>query len=183
MGRSRTVVGELDVIPVDEPGAREPALLRRQQDAVHGAQEPRVVGRDEEHQRRDEDRRVQHAVVLVALHERVELLVVPCRVDGIGISSLSYERGGREGKESGQIKGVRGKGNFIRRRGEGTITFLHDLLIEVIPRLQPLLPVRARQTPLLGEPKTTIERNPQHHLRIHKVLFVVAHLPYAHVRF
>lgn len=74
--RFRTIVGELSIVSVYQPGAGEPTLLGREQDPIHRAEEARVVGRDEEHQWRDQDGGVQHGVVLVALDERVHLLVV-----------------------------------------------------------------------------------------------------------
>ncbi|KFY20787.1 hypothetical protein V493_07621 [Pseudogymnoascus sp. VKM F-4281 (FW-2241)] len=49
------VVGLCGVVAVDEPGAGEAAFFGREEDAVHGAEEAGVVGRDEEDEGGDED--------------------------------------------------------------------------------------------------------------------------------
>ncbi|KFY10767.1 hypothetical protein V492_04859, partial [Pseudogymnoascus sp. VKM F-4246] len=49
------VVGLCGVVAVDEAGGGEPAFFGREQDAVHGAEEARVVGGDEEDEGGDED--------------------------------------------------------------------------------------------------------------------------------
>lgn len=69
------------VVAVHEPGGREAALLRGQQDAVDGADEARVVGRDEEDERRDEDRGVEQVAALVGLGEAAQRRRVAARHD------------------------------------------------------------------------------------------------------
>ncbi len=74
---SLTIFRQLRIVPVYQPGAGQSALLRGQQDAVHGVEEHGVVRRDEEDQGRNQDGRVQHFPALVALNEALHLFIVP----------------------------------------------------------------------------------------------------------
>lgn len=48
------VFRERRVVPIHEPCASQAALLRRLQDPLQSAEETRVIGRDEEHEGRDQ---------------------------------------------------------------------------------------------------------------------------------
>ena len=59
----------LSVVAVDKAGGCQAAFFRRHQDAIHGSEEARIVWRDEEHERGDEDGGVKKVARLVTLHE------------------------------------------------------------------------------------------------------------------
>jgi len=71
-----SVVGVLGVVSVDQACAGEAAFLWREEDAVHCAEESRVVRGDEEDERCDEDARVEHIAALVRLDETVDVAAV-----------------------------------------------------------------------------------------------------------
>lgn len=71
-GTAHPVVRLLRVVPVHEAGGGEAAALGREQDAVYGPEEARVVGGDEEDERGDEDAGVQYVARFVGLLEAVQ---------------------------------------------------------------------------------------------------------------
>jgi hypothetical protein len=81
-----TVFGMLGVISVDESGGCQATFLRRHEDAIHGSEEARIVWRDEEYERSNEDRRIEEIAGLVALNKAAEIVAVACTL--LAVKSL-----------------------------------------------------------------------------------------------
>ena len=66
------------VVAVDEASGGQAAVLGRHQDSIHRSEEAGIVGRDEEHERSNENRRIKEVAALVALDEAAEIVAIAC---------------------------------------------------------------------------------------------------------
>ena len=73
-----TVIGEFSIITIHQAGACEAALLWGKKNLLKSVGEPRVARRDEKDERCNQDGRVKHGVVLVALNKALPLNIIAC---------------------------------------------------------------------------------------------------------
>lgn len=69
-------MGQSSIIAIDQSCGSQASFLRWKQNAIDGTQEARIVGRNKEDQRSNEDRRIKKVATLVALNKASKLLVV-----------------------------------------------------------------------------------------------------------
>lgn len=61
------------------------------------------------------------------------------------------------------------------------VTLLHDALVEIVSCFHPLGAVGAGEASLFCQAEAAVKGNPEHDLRVSKVLLVVADFPDGHV--